>query len=324
MTISRGIIWDNHACMPLRADDAFLPQLERLRAVGVDIVSLNVGFADTPWEEHLRVLSYMRCWIAKHPDRYRLVATAADAARCKEERKLGVVFDIEGMRAVEDNLSLVQTFYELGVRWMLIAYNRNNKAGGGCLDEDGGLTDLGRAIIDEMERVGMILCLSHTGARTATDALEYARRPVIFSHSNAYGYHAHARNISDDLMIACARKGGVVGVNGIGLFLGGDSARLAERLVGHLLYMIDRIGADHVGLALDYVFDRSELEDYVRQHPELFPKDDFKRSTDYTAMVAPEELDTIAEGLAHANLTEAQIRSVMGENWMRLATELWR
>ena len=91
------------------------------------------------------------------------------------------------MCPVVEQLSFVQTFYELGVRWMLIAYKRSNTAGGGCLDDDSGLTAIGRAIIDEMERVGMVLCLSHTGSKTALKALEYARHPVIFSHSNPMG-----------------------------------------------------------------------------------------------------------------------------------------
>jgi membrane dipeptidase len=215
------VVWDNHGCMPLRPDDSFLPQLERYRKAGVTVASLNVGFARIPWTEHLRVLSFMRQWIARRPESYRLIGTVEDVQRCRREGKLGIVFDVEGMCPVEDNLSLVQTFYELGVRWMLIAYNHNNAAGGGCLEQaDPGLSATGRAIIDEMERVGMVLCVSHTGARTAAEALEYARQPVIFSHSNPAGETPQPRNISDDLIRACARTGGVVGLSGIGAFLG--------------------------------------------------------------------------------------------------------
>src|ERR1043166_9080027 len=191
-----AIVWDNHACMPLRAEASTLPQLDRLLAAGVSVVSLNVGFGDMPLIEHLRVLSFMRQWIAKRPDRYSLVSSTEDVRRCKSEGKLGIVFDVEGMYPVQDEPSFVQTFYELGVRWMLIAYNRNNAAGGGCLDIDSGLTDVGRGIIDEMERVGMVLCLSHAGGRTAAEALEYSRNPAIFSHSNPYGVTPHARNVS--------------------------------------------------------------------------------------------------------------------------------
>jgi membrane dipeptidase len=320
--LGSSVVWDNHGCMPLRADDSYLPQLERYRKAGVTVVSLNVGFAKIPWTEHLRVLSFMRQWIARRPGKYRLIACADDVQACKREGKLGIVFDVEGMCPVEDNLSLVQTFYELGVRWMLIAYNFGNAAGGGCLDgEDPGLSAVGRAIIDEMERVGMVLCLSHTGARTAAEALDYASRPVIFSHSNPYGDAPHPRNVSDDLIRTCARKGGVVGLSGIGPFLGANT-RLVDKLLVQLRYVIDLVGASHVGLGLDYVFDRTELDNFVRHNPTLFPLG--LDSSGGMRMVEPEAIAEIAEGLARDNLPDEQIRGVLGRNWLRVATEVWK
>jgi membrane dipeptidase len=319
--VDSGIVWDNHGCMPLRADASFLPQLERYQKVGVNVASLNVGFADISWQEHLKVLSFMRQWIAQRPEKYRLISKLEDIHRAKAEGKLGITFDIEGMCPVQDNLHLVQTFYELGVRWMLIAYNRNNEAGGGCLDRDIGLTAKGRTIIDEMERVGMVLCLSHTGGRTAAEALEYARNPAIFSHSNPYGDHADPRNISDQLMKACAAKGGVVGLSGLGLFLG-TNTNLIGSLQRQLRYAIDTVGADHVGLALDYVFDSSELEEYVRANPRLFSFT--AQSSGGFPMVAPEAIPEIAEGLAQDNLTDEQIRGILGENWLRVARTVWK
>jgi membrane dipeptidase len=314
-----AVVWDNHGCMPLKPDATFLPQLERYRDAGVNIVSLNVGFADISWADHLRVLSFMRQWIAKRPDTYRLISNVGDVYRCKLEDKLGIVFDVEGMRPVEENLSLVQTFYELGVRWMLISYNQNNRAGGGCLDKDIGLTATGRAMIDEMQRVGMVICLSHTGARTAADALEYARNPVIFSHSNPYGDTPHPRNISDGLMRRCARGGGVIGLSGIGPFLGAND-KLTERLLRQLRYVIDLVGPEHVGLGLDYVFDQSDFEEYVRANPALFPAG----VSGSMPMVAPEAMGLIAEGLLRDNLRETHIRGILGGNWLRVATRVWR
>jgi membrane dipeptidase len=316
-----AIVWDNHGCLPLRADSSFLPQLERYRGAGVNVVSLNVGFANMSWAEHMTILCFMRQWIALRPATYRLVSTVEDIGRCKSEGKLGIVFDIEGMGPVRDDPSLVQAFYELGVRWMLIAYNRNNVAGGGCLDVDGGLTAVGRAVIDEMERVGMVLCLTHCGARTAADALEYSRHPVIFSHSNPYGDTAHPRNVSDDLMLACAAKGGVIGLTGIGPFLGA-SVNLVERLLRQLRYAVDLIGAEHVGLSLDYTFDRTELEGYMRLNPTLFPPG--MGTAEDLGMVEPEAMGAIAEGLVRENLTDAQIRGILGENWLRVARQVWR
>jgi membrane dipeptidase len=311
-------VWDNHGCMPLRADAGFLPQLERYREAGVNVVSLNVGFADISWEEHLRVLSFMRRWIAMRSDRYRLIHTVEDVRRCQTDSRLGISFDVEGMCPVQSNLSLVQTFYELGVRWMLIAYNKNNLAGGGCMDTDGGLTSTGRAVIDEMERVGMVLCLSHAGARTAAEALEYSHNPVIFSHSNPAGDTPHARNISDALIKACARKQGVVGLSGLGLFLGASTG-LVERLLHQVKYLVDLVGPKHVGLGLDYAFDQEEVAGYVRANPALFPP-----GLDTMTMIEPEAMGAIAEGLARANLSEQDIRGILGENWLRIATQVWK
>lgn len=316
-----SIVWDNHGCMPLRADAEFLPQLERYSAAGANVVSLNVGFADVSWIEQIRVLAFMRHWIAQRHDRYRLLSSVADIRRCKQEGKLGVVFDIEGMNPVQDNLTLVQTFYDLGVRWMLIAYNRNNAAGGGCLDDDSGLTEVGRAIIDEMERVGMVLCLSHTGARTALAALEYARNPAIFSHSNPRQDTPHPRNISDELMRACVGKGGVVGLSGIGPFLGGNE-NLTEHLIRQVHYVVDLVGAEHVGLGLDYVFDSADLDEYVRHNPAIFPQGIGISSR--MGMIPPEALGEIAERLARDNMPETQIRGILGENWLRIAARVWR
>jgi membrane dipeptidase len=314
-----AIVWDNHGCMPLRADAAFLPQLERYRSAGFTVASINVGYAHRSWAEHLKVLSFMRQWLARHCESYQLVSKVEDVRRCKSEGRLGIVFDVEGMYPVQADLSFVQTFYELGVRWMLIAYNRNNAAGGGCMDEDTGLTEVGRAIIDEMERVGMALCLSHSGARTAMEALEYCRNPPIFSHSNPLGDHPHVRNISDPLLRACAAKGGVVGLSGIGPFLG-VNANLLERLLRQLKYVIDLIGPDHVGLGLDYVFDRAALEENVRRNPTLYPAG----VQGGLAMIEPESVGDIAEGLAQDNLSDTEIRGILGENWLRIARQVWR
>jgi membrane dipeptidase len=319
--LREAIVWDNHTCLPLRADANFLPQLERQRRSGVTVVSVNIGFADIPWTEHLRVLSFFRQWIAVRCDAYRLITTVADVRRCKEDGKLGIVFDIEGMCPVQRDPSLVQTFYELGVRWMLIAYNKGNLAGGGCLEEpDTGLTDVGRTTIDEMERVGMVLCLSHCGARTAAEALDYSRHPVIFSHSNPYSDTAHPRNIADELMRTCARKGGVIGLSGLGPFVGAQT-RLVDKLLRQLCYVIDLVGPEHVGLGLDYVFDRTELDEFVRANPALFPPG---LADHAMAMVEPEEIPAIAEGLARTHLSDAQIRGILGENWLRVATQTWR
>jgi membrane dipeptidase len=244
----------------------------------------------------------------------------ADIDAAKLNQKLAIVFDIEGGRAVEAHPGLVEIFYRLGVRWMLIAYNKNNRLGGGCQDEDSGLTDYGRLIIDEMERVGMVLCCSHTGYRTAREAIEYSRNPVIFSHSNPRALWDHERNIPDDLMQACARTGGVVNLNGIGIFLGNND-NSTETLLRHIDYAVELIGAEHVGLGLDYVFDQAELDEYVRSRPDIYPPE--KGYGAGIAMIEPERFPVIAEALLRKGYSETDVQGIMGHNNLRVAKRVW-
>jgi membrane dipeptidase len=320
--LEHTIVWDNHACMPLRPGDVtFLQELKRVRDSNIDVISLNVCFDVHPPESAFAILAAFRHWVISHAADYVLADTVSDIEVAKRDGKLAVVFDIEGGRAVEAHPGFVDIFYRLGVRWMLIAYNKNNRLGGGCQDEDGGLTVFGRAIIDEMERVGMVLCCSHTGYRTAHEAIEYSTNPVIFSHSNPRAVWNHERNIPDDLMRACARSGGVVNINGIGIFLGAND-NSTEALLCHIDYAAQLIGAEHVGLGLDYVFDRSDLDEYVRAHPDVYPPEKGYRAG--ILMVEPERIPVIAEGLVKRGYSEADIRGILGHNNLRVARQVWR
>jgi membrane dipeptidase len=314
------IVWDNHTCLPLRPhDEAFLPQLERFRSSGVSVVSINAGFGEQGIEAHVRMLAHFRRWLLARPDAYLLVQSTADIERAKQSGRLGIVFDIEGMNAIEEQLSMVQLYYDLGVRWMLIAYNRNNRAGGGCMDEDGGLTEFGRAAIAEMNRAGMVVCCSHTGVRSALDAIETSKEPAIFSHSNPRALHDHPRNITDELIRACAAKGGVVCINGVGIFLGENDIR-SETFARNVDYVARLAGIDHVGIGLDFVFDNDELLDYLKSNPELFGGD----ANSNCGFVAPEQIPEIAQCLHAMGYAKSDIARIFGGNLLRIAREVWK
>lgn len=316
-----ALVWDNHGCMPLRPlDESFLPQLQRYRAAGVDVVSLNVGFDAVPWENTPRMLAHFRRWIRQHPDDYALVTNVDDILQAKASGKLAVTFDIEGGCALAGQLSMVEQYYELGVRWMLMAYNRNNALGGGCQDDDQGLTAFGREVVAEMNRVGMVVCCSHTGFRTTMDVMEHSRQPVIFSHSNPLGVWQHKRNISDEAIKACAATGGVVGINGIGDFLGKNDSS-TQTIIRHIDYTAELVGVEHVGLALDYVFDQQELLDYLAAHPEVFPEQEFY--AEGIAMVKPEQIPEITEALSGLGYSDDDLRAILGGNHLRVAQTCW-
>ncbi len=318
------LVWDNHTCMPLRYDtDKSLPQLERFRAVGTNVVSINTGYGEQGPEQHLRVLAHFRRWILQRPQQYRIVQSAEDIERAVRDAVLGIFFDIEGANAIADQLSLIQLYYDLGVRWMSIAYNRNNRVGGGCMDDDPGLSDFGRAFVDEMERTGMLVCCSHTGARTVRDVLSYARKPVIFSHSNPRALQDHPRNIDDDAILGCAKLGGVVGVNGVSDFLP-DHDISARTLARNVDYIANLAGVDHVGIALDYCFDHHDFDDELRADPELFGMTAEQVDQLTIDFAPPERMPEIVTELRALHYSESDIAKIMGGNWMRIAREVWR
>ena len=315
-------VWDHHACLPLRPNDpAFLPQLARHKAAGFDAITVNIGFGEQGPEEHLRMIAALRHWLVARPEEYLLLLEADDVERARSTGRLAVGFDIEGANAVGDQLSLIQLYYDLGVRWMLMAYNTSNRAGGGCQDQDGGLTNFGRAMVAEMERVGMLLCLSHTGHRTVREVLAMATQPLIFSHSNCAALHPHPRNIPDELIRACAATGGVVGINGVGIFLGKNDIS-SETYARHVDHVVQLVGPAHVSIALDYVFDMRELEEHLEKMKGTFPPGlGYEMGARF---VPPEQLEEIVVTLQGWGYSDADLTALLGGNLLRLAKQVWK
>ena len=315
-------VWDHHACLPLRPNDpTFLPQLARHKAAGFDAITVNIGFGEQGPEEHLRMIAALRHWLVARPEEYLLLLGADDVERARSTGRLAVGFDIEGANAVGDQLSLIQLYYDLGVRWMLMAYNTSNRAGGGCQDQDGGLTNFGRAMVAEMERVGMLLCLSHTGHRTVREVLAMATQPLIFSHSNCAALHPHPRNIPDELIRACAATGGVVGINGVGIFLGKNDIS-SETYARHVDHVVQLVGPAHVSIALDYVFDMRELEEHLEKMKGTFPPGlGYEMGARF---VPPEQLEEIVVTLQGWGYSDADLTALLGGNLLRLAKQVWK
>ena len=313
----RALVWDTHACFPLKPD-ADLSELKRYRDSGVNFASLNIGMDMDSFENILQVLARYRNCITSHPDEYVLALTVNDVLKAKESGRLAIAFDLEGSEPLLGNLNLISFYYDLGVRQMLLAYNKDNRASGGCMEGDIGLTDFGKDVIKEMNRVGMVVDVSHMGYRATMEAFETATAPVIFSHSNPGTLHEHARNISDEQIRACAQTGGVIGINGIGDFLGGTGSEL---IVQNIEYVLNLAGPEHVGIGLDYVVDKQELIAYVEGHPDIFPPDKMK---DYLSFVEPEQFPEFTELLYQKGHSEEIIGGILGENFLRVAGQVWK
>jgi membrane dipeptidase len=318
---SRSIVWDNHACLPLHGKDPSL-MLARHRAAGFTFVSVNLGDAEVNLETMVRLAAYVRAFVRENPGEYLLAGTADDIVAAKQSGRTAIAFDVEGMRVIGEQLSLVSFLQEIGVRWMSVAYNRANQVGSGCHDaHDNGLTELGRDILKELTRAGVIICCSHTGYRTAREVMEQTTVPIIFSHSNAGAIFEHPRNIPDDLARRCAATGGVIGLNGLNIFLG-KSGELVDLLATHIEHFIDLVGAEHVGLGLDFVYENDELSCAVAAAEHIWPPGYGYGSG--LRCVPPESLPRLTEALLSRGYSEDTVAGILGENFLRIARQVWR
>lgn len=319
-----ALVWDQHGCLPLRPDEAAVDDLELYRRAGVDLVSINVGMDRTTTVDAFKVLAAFRRGVSARPDRYVLAATVADVQEAQRSGRLAVAFDLEGTEPLDGELALLEAFRELGVRTVLIAYNLRNRAGGGCHDDpEVGLTPHGRDLVRELNELGMLVDATHCSVRTTFDLFELSSAPVVFSHSVPTGVKGHDRNVTDAQMRACAATGGVVGINGVGIFLGDNDAS-TEALVRAVDYAVGVVGPEHVGLGLDYLFEQEELNAYVQQHPDVFPADGGYADSVPLRFVSPSQLPELTAELLRLGYNESDVRAILGGNFLRVASSVWR
>ena len=317
-----AIVWDNVWPLEPACGNDF-DKLARFAAAGVTVLSLTVAGDNHNVSEAIQRVASVRRRVLGDPDHLVLVEHAEDVLRAKASGRLGVTLHFEGTRCFERNLDLVETYYRLGVKYALLAFNRANSVGGGCAEaSDGGLTSFGARLVTEFERVGMLVDLSHTGYRTAMDVMERATRPVIFSHSNAAALHRHFRNLSDEQARACAATGGLVGVSASSQYLGEPRASTAA-IVRHLDYYVEMLGARHVALGLDVVFDATIVDEYMRARPDEWPitLDPNWPGCNYAI---PEQIPELTQAMLDRGYGEDAVLDILGRNYLRIFGDVWQ
>lgn len=180
--------------------------------------------------------------------------SAADIERIVAQDKVAAVIAIEGGEAMEGDLGVLRMLYRLGVRAVGLTWNQRNQIadGVGEIRSKGGLTNFGVAVIQEMNRLGMIVDVSHITKPGFWDVIETTRDPIIASHSNAEVICNHARNLDDDQIKALAKNGGVMGMNFCPPFVKADGQATVMDMLDHIDHIVTLVGPDHVGLGSDF------------------------------------------------------------------------
>jgi membrane dipeptidase len=307
-------LWDQHVCLPLLVDADVSP-LARFAHRAGSIVSVNVGYEPQRFTDVRALLESFRTQVLAAPA-FRLCTTNDDISACFEMGGIGVVFDLEDSGPLDGAPGNVDVFHDLGVRSLVPTYNYANAAGSGCLDaDDAGITRYGRDLVTRMNAVGMIPDGSHASVRTGLDMCRHSSGPVIYSHSNLRGMWEHPRNLTDDQARACADTGGVVGITGVGIFLGPNTPTL-DAMLAHIDYAVGLVGIDHVGLGSDYPFDADDFARELAENPHLFP-DDYTRWGPIGFM-PPEQTLSIGAALLRHGYTADEVGAITYRNFARV------
>lgn len=298
--------------------------LTRYAAAGVHFISLSVGLDRMTLEETVRAVARERARFRASSDSIRFVESVSDIRAARAEGKLAVGFHFQGSNGLGGAPEMVELYYRLGVRHMLLAYNQRNQAADGCSERtDSGLSRYGLRLLEEMNRVGMVADCTHMGYRSTMDVLELSRAPVMFTHSNAKALLDHDRNITDEQIRACARTGGVIGVTGVGHFLAADMRATVEAFVRHVDHVANLVGPSHVGLGVDHVYYTSHKAAQRAGAPDMYPKG-YPRPGEVGSYLAPEDIPRICDRMVALGYADADILGVLGGNFLRVCTQVWR
>ncbi len=302
---------------------------EEMRAGGLTAVNVS----SLLWENFREGIGYVSEWkrfLRENDDILRPVRTVADIHAAKAENKTGIIIGWQNTSPLEDKLDYVEIFKDLGVGIMQLTYNTQNYSGAGYLEEvDSGLTGFGREILAEMNRVGVLCDLSHVGDKTSADVIARSKSPVCISHILPRALKDVKRNKPDELFVACAEKGGLIGVSlfAPGLAAGNDAT--VEDYLDAMTHIIDLVGEDHVGIGTDFSLDRP------RPGPWLLwankDKGTARTLTEFGSVKISKpkgiqrmtEMPHLTARMLARGWSEELVLKLLGRNWLRVLDRAW-
>ena len=280
------------------------------------------------WEgftETMRNVMRWKQWFREHGDLIKQVHTTADIVEAKKEGKTGIILGWQNVSGIEDQIGYLELFKELGVGIIQMAYNTQNLVGTGCYERDGGLSDFGRDVVAEMNRLGIMCDLSHVGPETSKDVIVHSKKPVAYSHCLPAGLKSHPRNKSDEQLKFIVDHGGFVGVTMFPPFLKRGAQSNVEDYVEAIEYVVNICGDERVGIGTDFT------QGYGKPFFDWITHDKGygRRLTDFGDVINPEGLRTIGEwpnltiAMEKRGWNSARIERVIGRNWVSVLREVW-
>ena len=312
----------------------FHDQMDRCIAVGVKVMGVcpSADSLNPAASVSLKALQFYLKKINERPDKYKIVRTTKDIDEAITEKKLGLYFTHQGTGHFEGDVDNVAIWRQLGYGYCLLAYNQRNPVGDGCfVKENGGLTAYGKTLIDAYNRYGMLVDVSHTGERTALDAIERSSQPVLSTHSVAMAIAKYQRSLEDSVIKAIAQSGGVCSINSVGAFVDMSNPDIVttDMLFRHIDYMVNLVGIDHVGYGSDFIPDVTFTSDGMQTSfgQAIFPDGGYSFKAGEKGFPTPASyqiLPALVDKLLENGYSEEDCVKFIGGNNYRVMSQVWK
>jgi membrane dipeptidase len=300
---------------------------ESMRAGGITAANCTVAVWEGFTDGMANMASFKR-WFVAHDDLIRPVRSVEDVFAAEREGRVGIILGWQNTSPIEDDLSRLALFHELGLRVAQLTYNTQNFVGSGCYESrDSGLSDFGRETVGQMNALGIAIDLSHVGSRTSRDAVLTSSTPVAYTHVCPAALKAHPRNKSDEELRLLADRGGMVGVTPFAWFLREPTLDAFLEAVEHIIGVA---GEEHVGVGTDF------SEGHGSEFLEWIMRDKgrgrlvISEPLDQVSLALPPGLERLSDwpnlttAMERRGWSELRITRVLGQNWLRFFGDVWR
>ena len=279
------------------------------------------------FRDTMAAIAQWKHWFAEYDSLITQVFSAADIRRAGQEGKVGIILGWQNTSAIENDVGSLVLFRDLGVRIMQLTYNSQNLVGSGCWEtSDGGLSDFGRHVVEEMNRLRILIDLSHVGPRTSDETIRHSSAPVAYTHCCPM-LKQHPRNKTDEQLRTIADAGGFVGFASYTPFLPRGEDSTIDDCVAAMDYLIDIVGEERAGIGTDWVQDQDiEFFHYLSRDKGLGRA----TATPHARVPRmPRGLETLGDfgnfvpAMERAGWPESRIDRVLGQNWLTFLEEVW-
>lgn len=296
-----------------------------MRAAGLTAANCTCSVWEG-FEATIQNIAKWNGWFRDYEDDIVKARSTEDIVRAKRAGKTAIILGMQNTTAFEDQIGYIEILKSLGVGIAQMTYNTQNWVGSGCYESrDSGLSDFGREVVAEMNRVGMLCDLSHVGPKTSRDVIDASNKPVAYSHCLPAGLKVHPRNKSDEELRYIVEKGGFVGVTMFPPFLPKGAHSNIDDYIDAIDYVVNLVGEDSVGIGTDFTQGYgNEFFNWIT-HDKGFGRKltDFGEVTNPVGIRRIGDFPNLAEAMSRSGWRSAKIEKVIGANWLSLLDRVW-